>query len=83
MVGAPDTLDGKVSLWFVTALQNRYALKKSNNLASLGVQGAVWLPFSSSNDAMVQVARKTIQSEPFYDRLLDLVKRYAVTDEYP
>ena len=85
VVCAPDTPDGKVSLGFVTALQDRYALKKSNNSASLGVGvlGSVSLPFSSSNDAMVKVASETIQSEPFYDRFFDLVKRYLVADEAP
>ena len=85
VVCAPDTPDGAVSLGFVTALQDRYALKKSNNSASLGVGvlGSVSLPFSSSKDAMVKVASETIQSEPFYDRFFDLVKRYLVTDEAP
>jgi hypothetical protein len=83
VVCAPDSPDGKVSLGFVTALQDRYALKKSNNSASLGVGvlGSVSLPFSSSNDAMVKVASETIQSEPFYDRFFDLVRRYLVADE--
>lgn len=83
VVCAPDTADGTVSLGFVTALQDRYALKKSNNSASLGVGvlGSVSLPFASSNDAMVKVASETIQSEPFYDRFFDLVGRYLVVDE--
>ena len=85
VVCAPDTADGSVSLGFVTALQDRYALKKSNNSASLGVGvlGSVSLPFSSSNDAMVKVASETIQSEPFYVRFFDLVRRYLVTNEAP
>ncbi len=83
VVCAPDTPDGKVSLGFVTALQDVYALKKSNNSASLGVGalGSVSLPFSSSNDAMVKVGSKTITSDVFYDRFFDLVKRYLVADE--
>ena len=83
IVCAPDTPDGKVSLGFVTALQDVYALKKSNNSASLGVGalGSVSLPFSSSNDAMVKVASKTIASDIFYDRFFDLVKRFLVADE--
>lgn len=83
IVCAPDTPDGKVSLGFVTALQDVYALKKSNNSASLGVGalGSVSLPFSSSNDAMVKVASKTISSDIFYDRFFDLVKRFLVADE--
>ena len=83
VVCAPDSPDGKVSLGFVTALQDVYALKKSNNSASLGVGalGSVSLPFSSSNDAMVKVASKTISSDAFYERFFDLVKRYLVVDE--
>ena len=67
----------------MTALQDVYALKKSNNSASLGVGalGSVSLPFSSSNDAMVKVASKTIASDIFYDRFFDLVKRFLVADE--
>lgn len=82
IVCAPDTPDGKVSLGFVTALQDVYALKKSNNSASLGVGafGSVSLPFSSSNDAMVKVASRTISSDVFYERFFDLVKRYLVAD---
>lgn len=83
IVCAPDTSDGKVSLGFVTALQDVYALKKSNNSASLGVGalGSVSLPFASSNDSMVKVASKTISSDIFYDRFFDLVKRFLVADE--
>ncbi len=82
VVCAPDSPDGKVSLGFVTALQDVYALKKSNNSASLGVGafGSVSLPFSSSNDAMVKVGSKTISTAAFYDRFFDLVKRYLVVD---
>ena len=83
VVCAPDSPDGKVSLGFVTALQDVYALKKSNNSASLGVGalGSVSLPFSSSSDAMVKVGSKTISSDAFYDRFFDLVKRYLVVDD--
>lgn len=85
VVCAPDTADGKVSLGFVTALQDVYALKKSNNSASLGVGalGSVSLPFSSSNDAMVKVASRTISSDVFYERFFDLVRRYLVVDDTP
>ena len=83
VVCAPESADGKVSLGFVTALQDVYALKKSNNSASLGVGGlgSVSLPFSSSNDAMVRIGSKTISSDVFYERFFDLVKRYLVVDE--
>ena len=83
VVCAPDSPDGKVSLGFVTALQDVYALKKSNNSASLGVGalGSVSLPFSSSNDAMVKVGSKTISSDAFYERFFDLVKRYLAVED--
>ncbi|GAB3470660.1 hypothetical protein GCM10011496_04230 [Polaromonas eurypsychrophila] len=83
VVCAPETADKTVSLGFVTALQDSYALKKSNNSASLGVGGigSVSLPFSSSNDAMVKVGSETITADVFYDRFFDLVKRYLVMDD--
>lgn len=83
VVCAPDSPDGQVSLGFVTAMQDVYALKKSNNSASLGVGGigSVSLPFSSSNDSMVRVASKTISSDVFYERFFDLVKRYLGVSE--
>jgi hypothetical protein len=83
VVCAPDNGNGKASLGFVTALQDVYALKKSNNSASLGVGalGSVSLPFSSSNDAMVKVGSKTITTDAFYDRFFDLMKRYLVIDK--
>ena len=81
----PDGAEGKVSLAFVTALQDQYALKKSNNSASLGVGafGSVSLPFSSSNDSMVRVGSETIASEAFYDRFFELVRRYLVVEAAP
>ncbi len=85
VVCAPESADGQVSLGFVTALQDTYALKKTNNSASLGVGaiGSVSLPFSSSNDSMVKVGSETISSDVFYDRFFDLVKRYLILGESP
>nr|WP_315241311.1 DUF2242 domain-containing protein [uncultured Albidiferax sp.] len=78
VVCASESKDGKLSLGFVTALQDRYALKKSNTSASLGVGvlGSVSVPVSSSNDAMVKVASETVSSERFYDRFFALVQHY-------
>ena len=83
VVCAPENPVGSISLGFVTALQDSYALKKSNNSASLGVGGigSVSLPFSSSNDSLVKVSSQTISSDKFYDSFFDLVKRYLVLDE--
>jgi len=80
VVCTAETRDGKVTLGFVTALQDRYALKKSNNSASLGVGalGSVSLPFSSSSDAMIKVGSETIASDAFYERFFALVQRYLV-----
>ena len=85
VVCAPESPDGKISLGFVTALQDSYAMKKSNNSASLGVGaiGSVSLPFISSNDAMVKVGSETISSDAFYDRFFELVARYLATDVLP
>lgn len=82
VVCAPESKDGRVSLGFVTALQDRYALKKSNTSASLGVGalGSVSLPLSSSSDAMVKVGSETVVSESFYDRFFALVQHYLVQD---
>jgi len=82
VVCAPESKDGKITIGFVTALQDRYALKKTNNSASLGVGafGSVSLPFSSGDDSLVKVASETINSEPFYDRFFTLVHRYLIVD---
>lgn len=68
------------SIAFVTALQDRYGIKKTNNSASVGVGvlGSVSLPFSSSDDAMVKVASETLTDERFYDRFFALLDRYLV-----
>lgn len=81
-VCAPDGRGGRATLAFVNALQDRYALKKSNNSASLGVGaiGSLSLPFSSSDDSLVKVASETITSAPFYDRFYKLLQRFMAAD---
>ncbi|MFZ4288921.1 DUF2242 domain-containing protein [Variovorax sp. HJSM1_2] len=83
VVCAPESRDGQLTLGFVTALQDRYALKKSNNSASLGVGalGSVSVPLSASNDSMVRIASETISSEKFYDSFFAVVQRYLSIDE--
>jgi hypothetical protein len=63
---------------FVTAIQDRYALKKASNSASVGVGaiGSVSLPFQQSDDAMVKVASETLTEERFYDRFYVLLDRF-------
>ena len=82
VVCAPDGRGGRKSIAFVNALQDRYALKKSSNSASVGVGpiGSLSLPFSSSDDSLVKVASETITSAPFYDRFFTLLQRYLAAD---
>ena len=67
---------------FVNAVQERYALKKSNSSASVGVGafGSLSLPFTGSDESLVKVASSTITSAPFYDRFFQLVERYLAGD---
>lgn len=66
---------------FVSALQDRYGLKKINTSASVGVGafGSLSLPFSSSDDAMVKVASQTLTDERFYDRFFSLLDKFLAT----
>jgi hypothetical protein len=78
VVCAPEVKGADKTLLFVSALQDRYALKKSNSSASLGVGvlGSVSVPFSGSDDSLVKVASETITAGDFYDRYFRLVTRY-------
>ena len=70
------------STMFANALQDRYALKKVNNSASLGVGvlGSVSMPIGSTDDSMVKVASETVSSAQFYDRFFSLVEVYLPKD---
>lgn len=74
---AEVTGNGK-ALLFVSALQDRYALKKSNSSASIGVGvlGSVSVPFTGSDDSLVKVASETVTAAAFYDRYFRLVASY-------
>ena len=78
VVCAPEGNGGKVATAFVSALQDRYALKKSPNSASVGVAaiGSLSIPFTASDDSMVKVASETIPAGPFYDRFFSLMQRF-------
>ncbi|MDM0046955.1 DUF2242 domain-containing protein [Variovorax dokdonensis] len=67
---------------FVSALQDRYGIKKVNNSASVGVGvlGSFSLPYSSSEDAMVKLASETVSDEQFYDRFYALMDRYLTVE---
>ena len=66
------------ALAFATALQDRYALKKSSISASLGLAalGSLSLPLASSDDSLVRVASRTVTAATFYERFFTLVERY-------
>jgi len=93
VVCAADGSANHRSTMFANALQDRYALKKVNNSASLGVGvlGSVSMPIGSTDDSMVKVASETVSSATFYDRFFTLVelflppevKKEQHTDEKP
>ncbi|WP_233271755.1 DUF2242 domain-containing protein [Paraburkholderia acidiphila] len=66
------------SMVYVNAVQNGYALKKSDTSASVGLSilGSVSLPIRSNSDEMVKISSETIQSGPFYTRFFELVGQY-------
>ena len=67
---------------YVNAVQDRYALKKSNTSASVGLSvfGSLSLPIGSSDDSMVKVASETIPAGIFYQRYFALVNHYLKVD---
>ena len=78
VVCADDGSEGHHATMFANALQDRYALKKTNNSASLGVGvlGSVSMPIGSSDDSMVKVASETVSSAKFYERFFALVELF-------
>lgn len=67
----------QVATAYVSAQQDRYALKKTAQAASLGVSalGSISVPLSSTDDALVKVASETIPAGQFYDRFFTLMQR--------
>ncbi|WP_053161529.1 DUF2242 domain-containing protein [Pseudomonas sp. P1.8] len=78
VVCTDDGSKGHHATMFANALQDRYALKKTNNSASLGVGvlGSVSMPIGSSDDSMVKVASETVSSAKFYERFFALVELF-------
>ena len=83
VVCVPDAPQGVLSTGFVTAVQDRYTVKKVSNSASLGVGGigSVSVPLTAGSEALVKVASETIASEAFYDSFFELVRGYLGTAE--
>ncbi len=73
------------ALVFVSAVQDRYALKKSPTSASVGVGalGSLSLPIGSSDDSLVRVASTTVRDAEFYRRFFDRVNFYLPPPESP
>ena len=75
----PRGTDG--SLLFVSALLDRYVLRKSSNSASVGVGGigSLSLPIGSREDSLVRTASSTVQDTGFYRRFFERVGFYVPT----
>ncbi|HIE1098545.1 MULTISPECIES: DUF2242 domain-containing protein [Stenotrophomonas] len=73
---------GSQTLVFVSAVQDRYALKKSPTSASVGVGalGSVSLPFGSNDDSLVKVASSTVTDAEFYRRFFQRLQQYLPAD---
>ena len=69
---------GDEALVFISAVQDRYALKKSPTSASVGVGalGSVSLPFGSNDDSLMKVASSTVQDGDFYRRFFTRLQQY-------
>ena len=67
------------ALVFVSAVQERYGLKKSPTSASVGVGalGSLSVPIGSSDDSLVRVASNTVRDADFYKRFFDRVSFYV------
>ncbi|RYF72981.1 MAG: DUF2242 domain-containing protein [Comamonadaceae bacterium] len=80
-----DERQGRGSIAFATAVQDRYELKKASSSASVGVGaiGSLSLPFNASNDAMVKVASQTVTQDEFYARFFVLLDEYLYVPETP
>ncbi|WP_425606049.1 DUF2242 domain-containing protein [Paraburkholderia sejongensis] len=78
VVCTADDPSSNHSTAYVNAVQDRYALKKSNTSASVGLSvfGSLSLPIGSSDDSMVKVASETIPAGVFYQRYFALVDHY-------
>ena len=74
----PQMRGDQQTVVFVNAVQDRYALRKSNTNASVGVSalGSLSLPIGSSDDSLVKVASETLQDPNFYKRFFSVLDRF-------
>lgn len=78
VVCTSDFESAKNSTIYVSAVQDRYSLKKDTTSAAVGLSilGSIALPVGSSADSLVKVSSETIPSGPFYERYFVLVQHY-------
>ena len=71
-----ETNANRLATAYVSAVQERYAVKKSASSTSVGVSaiGSISLPTSSTMDSLVKVGSETIPAGQFYDRFFSLVQ---------
>lgn len=77
IVCVPEGTGGKLATAYVSALQDRYTVKRSTNSTSLGVSaiGSISVPLSSTQESLVKVASETIPAGQFYDRFFALMQK--------
>lgn len=78
----PENAQGNLTMGFVSALQDSFALKMASNSASLGVSmlGTVSVPVAAGHDSMIKIASETVASDPFYESFFDLMRRYLLVE---
>jgi hypothetical protein len=81
VVCTPGENTANQSIAYVNAVQDGYALKKSDTSASVGlsVLGSLSLPIRSNSDAMVKISSETVPAGKFYDRFFNLMGHYLKT----
>src|SRR5579875_3062455 len=75
VVCTPGEEASDTSIVYVNAVQNGFALKKSDTSASVGlsVLGSLSLPIRSNSDAMDKISSETVPAGKFYDRFFGLM----------
>lgn len=78
----PENAQGNLTMGFVSALQDSFALKMASNSASLGVSmlGTVSVPVAAGHDSMIKIASETVASDQFYDSFFDVMRRYLLVE---
>jgi hypothetical protein len=76
VVCVPEGGANKLATAYVSAVQDRYVVKKSSTSTSVGVSaiGSISLPTSSTLDSLVKVGSETIPAGRFYDRFFGLMQ---------